>query len=94
MSKSETETIITWTAEDEEATVYSLMPKVWRWCQSAGGREIEIGGGIRQGKKVARTYLVPVSAIRVRRKKVLSESARERLREQGQRLAALRKEVL
>ena len=56
MARSETETVITWTADDDRATVYSLMPKVRRWCERAGGEEIREG-----------TFLVPVGAISIRK---------------------------
>jgi hypothetical protein len=65
---SEIETVITWSADEDRATVYSLMPKVWRWCERAGGEEIRLDEGIRDGRKAARTFLVPVQCIRIRPK--------------------------
>jgi hypothetical protein len=63
---SEIETVITWTADDDQATVYSLMPKIWRWCEQVGGTEIRKDEGIREGVKKARTFLVDADCIRIR----------------------------
>jgi hypothetical protein len=68
-SREETDTVITWTADDDKATVYSMMPKVWRWCQKVGGIEIRLEEGIRNGKKEARTFLVDPLCIRIRPKR-------------------------
>jgi hypothetical protein len=88
MARGEVETVITWTADDDKATVYSLMPKVWRWCERAGGEEIRLDDGICDGKTVARTFLVPVECVRVRKKRPkLSAEAAEASRT---RLQALR----
>lgn len=89
-TKPETETTITWTAEDERAEVYSLMPRIWRACIAAGGEEIKQDQGIRNGRKVARTFLVPIRAIRIRKQRKLSEKELRQRREQGRRLAASR----
>ncbi len=65
-SHDETETVITWTAADERATVYTLMPRVARLCQHAGGEEIRKEEGIRAGKKEAWTFLVDPACIVIR----------------------------
>lgn len=90
--KREVETTIVWTAEDERAEVYSLMPRIWRMCQAAGGEEIKLDQGIRDGKKVARTFLVPIKAIRIRKRRTLTREELEKRREQGRALAARRLE--
>jgi hypothetical protein len=85
-SREETETVITWTSDDEKATVYSLHPRVWRMCERAGGEQIRRDEGIRAGKKQARTYFVDIDLIRIGRRRKLNLSAearaqrRERLR--------------
>lgn len=85
---SETETVITWTADDDRATVYSLMPRIWRQCIQAGGEEIRLDEGIRDGKKAGRTFLVPVKLVKIRKPRVLTAEAAERAREKGRILAA------
>lgn len=86
--KSETETTIVWTADDERATVYSLMPRIWKQCISAGGEEIDKDHGIRDGKKVARTFLVPVMAVRIRKRRQMTGQQLEASRARGRALAA------
>jgi len=86
--KSEVETVITWTAGDERAQVYSLMPRIWRMCINAGGEEIEKERGVRDGHKAARTYLVPIKAVRIRKARLMSGQALERARSRGRGLAA------
>jgi hypothetical protein len=77
MTNTERETVITWTAEDDKATVYSLMPKIWRWCERVGGVEINHEQGIRKGVKEARTFLVDIGCIFIRpRRKVSPEQAK------------------
>lgn len=93
-TRSEIETVITWTADDERATVYSLMPRVWRMCIQAGGEEIEKESGIRDGKKAARTYLVPIKSVKIRKRHLMSEEALERARTRGRSLSAKRMGVL
>lgn len=86
--KSEQETVISWSADDRSAEVYSLMPRIWKQCLAAGGEEIKKEQGIRDGKKVARTFLVPIRSIGIRKKRVLSAKAVEGLRTRGRALAA------
>ena len=86
--RSEVETTIVWTADDTHATVYSLMPRIWRMCINAGGEEIEKERGIRDGHKAARTFLVPIKAVRIRKARLMSEEAAERARSRGRSLAA------
>lgn len=86
--KSEVETVITWTADDERAQVYSLMPRIWRMCINAGGEEIEKERGIRDGTKAARTFLVPIKAVKIRKARLMSGEAAERARSRGRALAA------
>ncbi len=88
--RSESETIITWTADDERATVYSLMPRIWRQCIDAGGEEIRLKEGFRDGKKEARTFLVPIKAVRIRKARLLTGPALEAARTRGRRLSAAR----
>lgn len=85
---SEHETIITWTGDDDRATVYSLMPRIWRQCIAAGGEETRLEEGIREGRKVARTFLVPVKAIGIRKARQLTGKSLEAARERGRALAA------
>lgn len=73
--REEIETVITWTAADDRATVYSMMKRVWKWCEKAGGEEIDTGCGTRDGVKVGRTFLVPVKLVRIRRPRKLSPEA-------------------
>ncbi|MGH7818693.1 MAG: hypothetical protein ACREQ9_02880, partial [Candidatus Binatia bacterium] len=87
-SRSETETIITWTAEDERAVVYSLMPRIWRWCERAGGDLLRTGS--REGKIAWKEYAVDIRAIRIRAPKRRAMSDEERLR-RAERLRELRR---
>lgn len=87
-TKAETETTITWNLDDERATVYSLMPRIWRLCMNAGGEEINLDHGVRDGKKAARTFLVDVGTIKIRRKRVMTPEQREKAKERGRNLAA------
>lgn len=73
-TKEETETVITWTLADEKVTVYSLMPRIWKACIKAGGVEIRAEEGIRNGVKVARTFLVDPRCVRVNPVRVLTEA--------------------
>jgi hypothetical protein len=66
-TREETETTVTWTSADQKATVYSMHPRIWRMCERAGGTEILAGDGIREGKKVARTFLVDSEFIVIRK---------------------------
>lgn len=85
MLREENETIINWTAADQKATVYSTMPKIWRWCEKIGGEQIRLNEGIREGKKVARTYRVDPGCIRLRPRRTLSPEQREARRASLQR---------
>lgn len=87
-TKDETETIVTWTANDERATVYSLMPRIWRQCLQAGGEEINLSEGIRNGKKLARTFLVPAKAVKIRKARSMTPAQVKASQERGRALAA------
>lgn len=87
-TKAETETVIVWTAEDEKAEVYSLMPRIWRACERAGGEEIETRRGIRDGRVEAKTYLVPASAVKIRKPRQMTEKQRLAAEARGRVLAA------
>jgi hypothetical protein len=89
VSREEREVVINWTEGDAKATVYSLVPRVSAMCVRAGAEEIRHDEGIRGVKKVARTFLVDIGCIviRKRQKRVLSPEERERLRERGRDLA-------
>lgn len=88
MSKDENETTIVWTANDERATVCSLMPRIWRQCIAAGGEEVDLSSGVRNGQKLVRTFLVPVKSIRIRKQRELTGEALEKMRLRGRALAA------
>lgn len=92
----ETETVITWTAADEKATVHSLMPKVWRQCIRAGGVQIDHEQGVRDGRKAARTFLVDPECIVIRRpaKRNLTPLQRETLRERARGLRSRRQDTV
>lgn len=76
----ETETIITWSLADEYATVCSLMPKVWRRCEAVGGIERDLDGGVRNGKREARMFLIDASIIAIRRPRKLAIGPQSRAR--------------
>lgn len=86
--KSEVETVICWSADDDRAEVYSLMPRIWRQCIAAGAEQIKLKEGIRDGKQVARTYLVPVKSVRIRKQRTLTAKQHGELRERGRAMAA------
>lgn len=91
MAKSEMETVIVWTSDDERATVTSLMPRIWRMCIAAGGEEIRKEEGVRDGNKLVRWFLVPIKSIRIRKPpRVLTEEQVQAQREKGRALAARR----
>jgi hypothetical protein len=90
-SKAETETVIQWGLEDDRATVYSLIPRIWKQCIEAGGEEIRLEEGIRDGVKEVRTFLVPIDSIRIKKRRQLSEPELERTREWSRALAERRK---
>ena len=77
-TREEAETVITWTAADRKATVYSLVPRVWRMCERAGAEEIEFDRGTRRGKKVARTFLVDPGCIVIRKPRRLNLTPQQR----------------
>lgn len=87
-TRPEQETVITWTSADEKATVYSLHPRIWRACEKAGGVEINLLEGIRDGEKVARTYLVDPRCIVIRKRRSLSAEQLEVARERGRKLGS------
>lgn len=87
-TKPEMETIIAWTGVDERASVYSLMPRIWRQCLAAGGQEINIQEGIRDGRVEARTFLVPIRAIAIKKARQYSAAQQEKMRAKGRALAA------
>lgn len=82
--KAETETIITWTSADEFATVYTMHKKILGRCLRLGAKEINHDHGIRDGKKVSWTFLVPIDCVSIRparKGRVLSAEERQRARE-------------
>jgi hypothetical protein len=93
-TKAETETVIQWSLEDDRATVYSLIPRIWKQCIEAGGEEIRLDEGIRDGVKEVRTFLVPVHTVQIRKPRQLTgpglERAQERARAMGERARGLR----
>src|SRR5262249_34103719 len=76
-SREETETVISWTAADEQATVYRLMPRIVRLCRRAGGEEIRQEEGVRDGRKEAWTFLVDPACISIRPRRKATEAQRE-----------------
>ena len=85
-TREEIESVITWTAADEKASVYSLMPRIWKQCIRAGGVEINHEQGIREGRKVGRTFLVDPDCFGIRPKRKLSPAERQRRQEQARGL--------
>ena len=85
-SREETETVITWTADGEKATVYTLMPKIARLCRRAGAEEIRQEEGVRDGKKEAWTFLVDPACISIRPRRKLTEAQRAASAERARRL--------
>lgn len=77
-ARSELETVIVWTADTKRATVYSLMPRVWRRCERAGGELIRTTH--RDGRVASKEYLLPVESIIIRHRRGLTLSAEERAR--------------
>lgn len=76
--RHETETTITWTMADEKATVFSMMPKVWKACERAGGELPRVSR--RDGRIISKEYAVEVGAIRIRpvKRRNVSDGERQR----------------
>jgi hypothetical protein len=60
-NKAEQETVICFTEDDTEATVYTFRRKLWRVCDRAGGRVIR--PHVRDGREEAREYRVPLGQL-------------------------------
>ena len=79
-SCEETETVITWTAADAKATVYTLMPKVARLCRRARAEEIRKNEGMRNGRKEAWTFVLDPACFSIRPRRKASPAQLEAAR--------------
>lgn len=79
LTKYETETHITFNAEDDTANVFTCMGKWMTMIEKRGIEPWKVHKS--DGRVVAKEYRVPVAWIVCRPKKVVSEEQRERMRE-------------